>query len=155
MPSLERIWIKRAHRGPMDPASTATLVAGRGVLGSADQGGQRQVTILSKERWAQVRPALGITVDPSARRANLLVSGIDLEESTGRTLLVGACRLLIRGETRPCSRMDEACAGLQRALDSHWGGGAYAEVVDGGEIAVGDEVRWEERVLPFQPPPLP
>jgi MOSC domain-containing protein YiiM len=143
MPSLERIWIKRAHRGPMDPASTATLVAGRGVLGSADQGGQRQVTLITAERWAQVRATLGIRVDPSARRANLLVSGIDLEQSTGRTLLVGACRLLIGGETTPCSRMDEACAGLQRALEPHWGGGAYAEVVDGGGIAVGDDVRWE------------
>jgi MOSC domain-containing protein YiiM len=143
MPSLERIWIKRAHRGPMDPASTATLVAGRGVLGSADQGGQRQVTLITAERWAQVRATLGIRVEPSARRANLLVSGIDLEQSTGRTLLVGACRLLIGGETTPCNRMDEACAGLQRALEPHWGGGAYAEVVDGGGIAVGDDVRWE------------
>lgn len=144
MPHIERIWIKRAHRGVMDPARRATLVAGRGVVGSADQGGTRQVTLISAERWAEATAAFQVPVDPAARRANLLVSGIDLEQTAGRTLLVGGCRLRIRGETTPCERMDEARAGLQDALRPRWGGGAYAEIVEGGEVAVGDEVRWEE-----------
>jgi hypothetical protein len=47
---LERIWIKRMKLGPMDPAERATLVAGRGIVGNANQGGKRQVTIVSRER---------------------------------------------------------------------------------------------------------
>ena len=54
--------------------------------------------------------------DPSARRANLMVRGRELSESRGRILCVGASRILVRGETRPCRQMDEAFPGLQAAL---------------------------------------
>ena len=142
MGRVERIWTKRAHRGPMDPVERATLEAGRGLVGSAHYGGRRHVTIISAERWAELMSILGTELDPSLRRANLLVSGIDLLESRDRTLLVGACRLRIGGETRPCERMEEAHAGLQDAMRSCWGGGAWAVVEVGGEIRNGDEVAW-------------
>jgi MOSC domain-containing protein YiiM len=39
--------------------------------------------------------------------------------------------------------MDEAHPGLQAVMQQPWAGGAFAEVVEGGEVAVGDEVGWE------------
>jgi MOSC domain-containing protein YiiM len=101
------------------------------------------VTLLSQERWAELMKEIGANLGPDARRANILLSGIDLEESRGRTLLIGSSRLRIGGETRPCELMEEAAAGLQAAMSERWGGGALAEVVEGGEIAIGDAVRFE------------
>lgn len=151
---LDRIWIKRFHRGPMDGVERVALRAGRGLAGNANQGGRRQVTLIARGRWDRVnealahRSSLADVVDPSLRRANVLVSGIDLAHTRGRVLRLGACRLRINGETRPCERMDEAWPGLRAALETDWGGGAYAEVLDDGEIAVGDPVRWEPPAAP-------
>ena len=131
-------------RGPMDAVDTLTLVAGRGLQGNANQGGRRQVTIIAEERWQELMQQLNADISPSARRANLMVKGIVLENSRGRVLLVGSCRIRIFGETRPCERMDEALEGLREAMKSHWGGGAFGEVLDDGEIRVGDAVSWEE-----------
>jgi MOSC domain-containing protein YiiM len=142
--TLDRIWIKRAHRGKMDPVDRATLVAGRGLEGNANYGGRRQVTLLSREQWADATRTLGADVAPAARRANLFIAGIDFEQSRGRIIRIGACRIRVLGETRPCERMDEACNGLRAALDPHWRGGAFGEVLDDGEIVIGDVVDWDE-----------
>jgi MOSC domain-containing protein YiiM len=139
---LANIWIKRAHRGKMDPAERASLVASRGLVGNANQGGHRQVTLLSEEHWHELTAHLD-SPDPISRRANLLLTGIDLRDSRGKTLRIGGSRVRIHGETRPCERMDEACDGLRSALSAPWGGGAFGEILDGGEIAVGDPVVWE------------
>ncbi|NOT44325.1 MAG: MOSC domain-containing protein [Acidobacteria bacterium] len=140
---LERILVKRARRGPMDDTSEAQLVAGRGLQGSADQGGRRQVTILGREGWDALAHGLGQPLDAAARRANLVVSGLDLAHSRGRILLVGEVRVRINGETRPCERMDDVAPGLHAAMRRGWAGGAYGEVLDSGVIRVGDAVGWE------------
>jgi MOSC domain-containing protein YiiM len=144
MPRLEQIWLKRMKRGLMDPVHEATLVAGSGLVGNANQGGHRQVTIISADRWREIVASLGVALDPSTRRANLLVSGIELADSRGRVLRVGGCRLQINGETRPCERMDEAHQGLPAVMAERWGGGVYAVVLDDGPIGIGDEVAWDD-----------
>lgn len=141
--NLEAIWIKRVRRGQMDFQQNASLVAGQGLKGNANQGGRRQVTLLDAARWREVEAELGRKLDPRERRANLLVSGIDLENSRGRILQIGACRIQIHGETRPCRLMDDAVPGLLQALDPRWRGGACGQVLDDGEIKIGDAVRWQ------------
>ncbi len=141
---IENIWLKRFKSGPMDAVQQAEMTTGKGLAGNADQGGKRQVTLISLERWREIEKALGAEIDFTARRANILLSGIDLENSRGKILQLGSCRLLIRGETRPCRRMDEAFPGLQDALRPHWGGGAYAEVLEGGIVTPGERAAWSD-----------
>ena len=140
---LVAIWLKRAHRGPMDPVAAANLVEGQGVAGSVDRSRRRQVTIVAEEAWNACMTELDADLDPSTRRANLLVSGIQLARTRDRVLRIGDARLLIGGEVTPCERMEEALPGLQQTMRPDWRGGAFAQVLSGGTVRVGDVVAWE------------
>lgn len=146
---VEKLWTKRAKRGPMDPADQLRVVRRTGIERNANWGGRRQITIIERERWEAMLAELGgIELDPSARRANVMVSGCDLRASRHHILRLGDVRVQIVGETRPCERMDEAHQGLRRAMAAPWNGGAYGIILDDGAIRIGDPVE----LLP--PPPL-
>jgi MOSC domain-containing protein YiiM len=140
---LAAIWLKRAHRGPMDPVSEARLIAGKGIEGNADRSRRRQVTLIERDLWVRLMAELHAQLDPSARRANFLIEGISLGGSRGRVLRVGGASLLIGGETTPCERMDEALPGLRAAMRPGWGGGAFAQVLTDALVRVGDPVEWQ------------
>jgi len=140
---IEGIWIKRFKRGPMDAVAAAELIAQRGLVGNADQGGRRQVTVIDAAVWEQVMRELGVTIDPAVRRANLLIRGLDLANSRRRILELGTCQILIFNEAKPCERMDEVYPGLKSALYDHWRGGACGQVITSGRVRVGDVARWQ------------
>lgn len=144
---VEALWTKRAHRGVMDARGEVVCVAGKGIEGNTCRSSTRQVTIIAKEQWdammRELATAPGAPVDPSSRRANIMVSGVELANTRGRVLRLGGVRVRIRGETRPCERMDEALSGLRAAMDAEWRGGAFGEMLDDGLLTVGDTAEWE------------
>jgi MOSC domain-containing protein YiiM len=140
---VDGIWVKRAHRGPMDARESGVLIAGKGLEGNVDRSSRRQVTIIEREVWEALMRETGAVAPPSTRRANLMISGISLADTRKRVLRIGAARLEIAGETKPCERMEEAVPGLRAAMYANWRGGAFAMVVVGGPIRIGDTVSWE------------
>ena len=134
----------------MDSVLTATAIPGKGLAGNADRSRTRQVTIIEREVWDLLMKETAGKALPAARRANMMVSGISLANSRDRVLQVGTVRFRIAGETRPCERMEEVHAGLQSAMSVNWGGGVFAQVLDDGNIAVGDSVVWTCETVRFE-----
>ena len=106
--------------------------------------GKRQVTVLSADAWREVCGELGAELPWTLRRSNLLVEGLALPRAAGGEIRIAGLRLLVTGETAPCSRMDEQYAGLTAALKPDWRGGVTCEVLAGGRVALGDTVMLSE-----------
>ena len=101
----------------------------------------RQITVLAREAWEAAVAEIGDSGLPwTIRRANLLVEGVELPRAKGGVLSVGPVRLEVTGQTYPCIRMEEARAGLLKALASDWRGGVTCRVLSGGQIGLGDTV---------------
>lgn len=102
--------------------------------------GKRAVTLIQWEHLPVVAALAGLDeIAPELLRRNIAVSGINLLALRGRTFRVGSAVLRGTGPCAPCSRMEEALGpGGFNAVRGH--GGITAEVVEPGEVAVGDPV---------------
>ena len=136
-----------AHRAPMQTVDSALVETNGGVEG--DHKGRkfprRGVTLLAREAWEAALAELAKTgnVDDlpwTARRANLLIEGVELPRALGGIVQIGPVVLEITYPTTPCKRMDEAREGLMRALYPEWRGGVTCRVLEGGRVSVGDSV---------------
>jgi MOSC domain-containing protein YiiM len=103
---------------------------------------ERQITILASEDWKTALSLLGdVDLEWTVRRANILVEGIKLPRGRGSLISIGDIKLEVREQTSPCQQMENAKAGLRKALSGDWRGGVSCRVIGGGEIKIGDEVK--------------
>jgi MOSC domain-containing protein YiiM len=131
------------RRAPMQEVAQGLISLKAGLAGDF-KGAKfplRQITVLACEAWR----AASLDIDDpdlpwTVRRANLLVAGVELPKAKGGVLRVGAVQLEVMGQTYPCIRMEEARAGLLKALAADWRGGVTCRVLCGGQIGVGDAV---------------
>ena len=141
MGKLISIAVKKEKGGDMAILEKANISLETGVSNDArGKSGARQVTIVSNESWKDTCAELGGEVSWTARRANLLIEGIELRETTGMFLHVGNTIVEITKETSPCKVMDKAHFGLMSALTPDWRGGVLGRVIVEGNVQIGDEV---------------
>ncbi len=130
---------RTVKRGPMLALDQVEVSKAAGVAGDTrGRPGQRQVTVLSAQAWLEACAIAGTDLSWLARRANLLIDGLDLRLSSGSVLLLGdEIELLVTGELDPCARMDAVAPGLKLALTDDWRGGVTCRVQRGGLLTVG------------------
>lgn len=156
---LAGIAVRPERRAAVRELREAEVVAGRGLAGDHyHRGGRRQLTVLTREGWEAACAQVGGALPWTARRANLLIEGLELDRRVGHRLCIGEVALEITGQTSPCRRMEEVFPGLLRALSPHWRGGVTCRVLRGGRLVVGAAVALDDpRALGLAPgpPPLP
>ncbi len=141
---LRGIATRPAKRAAMIAQAASVIHANAGVDGdSGRRPGRSQITVLSEETWRAACGEVGAALPWTMRRANLFVAGIPLQPLKGSRIVIGEVILEVTGETDPCHRMDEAHAGLRKALSPEARGGVRCRILAGGKIAVGDAIVWE------------
>jgi MOSC domain-containing protein YiiM len=136
------LWPTKGCSQPIE-VPRAEAVPGTGLQGDQKRGKMRQVTLLTAESWEAATAELGVAAPPSSRRANVVIRGLDLENTIGRRVRLGRVLIQVHGETDPCEMMDRVAPGLKDALTPHRRAGVFGAVVEGGPIAVGDPVTVE------------
>lgn len=134
------------RRGPIEQLNSVRLSPEFGVEGDRNGAKQRrQVSLIEAEDWADAMREIGGDLPWWARRANLLVEGFDVPQCEGVRLRIGNDVVIeVKTEIDPCDRMEELHAGLRQALAPDWRGGAGAQVIVGGTVSIGDEIRIED-----------
>lgn len=131
--------VRSAARATPEERPRLQLAPSSGIEGDHGTAARRQLTILGESQWQTVCHELGRDLPWTIRRANLLVSGIEFgPEWSGKRLRIGAVVVLVHGEVTPCFRMEEQVSGLHDLMVPDWRGGIHCEVLEEGEIEIGD-----------------
>ena len=127
------------------PVQSVEAHAGKGLVGNRyyfERGAKpgQALTLIAAEALEGLAAEHGIELSAAESRRNVLTSGIDLNALVGRRFRVGevACEGVELCE--PCNTLAKLTErGVLRGLVHR--GGLRADIVAGGEIAVGDPVR--------------
>jgi MOSC domain-containing protein YiiM len=147
---VEAIFLAQPQEGGRRQVERATALAGVGLEGDAYAAGPdtrrdgagvdgRDLTLIEAEALEGLAAEAGIELEPWEGRRNVLTRGIGLNDLVGRRFRVGAVECVGRRLCDPCRHLESLTRpGVLRGLARR--GGLRADVLTGGEIAVGDEV---------------
>lgn len=137
--SVHRVAVKN---GPTEKLDTAFFVANFGLEGDwrSRKNRGRQITLIEAEALEEVARILKLSAIPAgASRRQVLVRGIDLNTTVGKTLRVGPLLIKVEALCDPCRKMESMVgSGAHRAMENR--GGVCARVLKGGILRPGDTV---------------
>jgi MOSC domain-containing protein YiiM len=118
----------------MDGHERRLAIVGRGLEGCGHANPPKREVLFASSKHLEA-----VGVEPGAIRENLTVEGSDVQTwPVGQRVRVGDALFEITMVCDPCHRMDELRQGLRAELEGRRG--MLARVVEGGEVAVGDEI---------------
>jgi MOSC domain-containing protein YiiM len=135
MATVVGLFVSPARKsGRSEPRERLLAIESQGFEGCAHANPpRREVLFASKEHLDSVG------VEPGAIRENVTIEGADVQAwQVGQRVKIGDALFEVTMVCDPCQRMDELRTGLRALLEDKRG--MLAHVVEGGEVALGDEI---------------
>ena len=147
---VEAIYIAPQAQGPVKAFTQVRAVAGYGLEGdryfsktgtfSPKDVPDRQLTLIESEAIEGLARDYSIELAAGDARRNIVTRGVALNHLVGREFRVGEVLLLGTRLCEPCAHLESLTKPGVRAGLIHRGG-LRTEIVVGGTISVGDELR--------------
>jgi MOSC domain-containing protein YiiM len=144
MAIVEDIHTAPRTAAPVEPAERVRVIAGRGVEGDRFFGDHRpgsghDLTLIAAEAIDALREETGIDLGDGASRRQVTTRGIDVNALVGKRFSVGSVEAIGIELCEPCRHLQKLTdPRVLRGLVHR--GGINADVVQDGEIAVGDPI---------------
>ena len=146
---VEGIYLAAEPETTCEPVGRARFEPGRGPEGDRyfrpegqepnEPGTGRDITLIEAEALEGLASDAGIELAAGEARRNVVTRGIGLNDLVGKPFRVGAVRCVGVELNEPCRHLERLTQpGVLKGLVGR--GGLRADVVSGGEIAVGDPV---------------
>jgi MOSC domain-containing protein YiiM len=149
--SLLAIGITTTGSQPMESRQRVTAITGQGLEGDRYANGQgtfqkgpakplEQVTLIEREALQSAARDYSVNITHLDTRRNLLTADVPLNHLVGKEFCIG--EVILRGVElcEPCGHLEKLTyPNIKQSLLHR--GGLRAEVVQGGHLQVGDEIR--------------
>ena len=142
---VEAIFVTSEHGELPVPVERVQAHAGRGLEGNryywadGDAPPGRAVTLVAAEAMDAVASEGEVSIEPAATRRNVLTRGIDVNELVGKRFRIGDVECEGVELCEPCAHLESMTQpGAIKALVHR--AGLNADILNGGEIRVGDRV---------------
>lgn len=144
------IYVADRARKPMQSLDSVRAISGRGLEGDRYFDAQgtffknersrpdREITLIEQEALEALARDYSVELGPEESRRNIVTAGISLNHLVGREFMVGAARLHGIRLCEPCGHLERMTGRKLKGLVHR--GGMRAQIVDSGEIKVGDPV---------------
>ena len=145
MAEVVSIHIAGERNGPAQALSSAEVVTDYGLQGDwrSHSGNSRQLTLIEEEGLLATGRELRSAVPDGASRRQVVVRGLTLNATVGKTLLLGPVVVAVTALCHPCENMERTIGpGAQLAMANR--GGVSARVLQGGTLRPGDKIFVQE-----------
>lgn len=146
---VEAIHVAPAAGTPMEPRTRVRAIAGAGLDGDRYATGTGHwspirrrgdgLTVIAAEAIDAINAEHGLGLTDADTRRNVTVRGVDLDALIGREFRIGGVRLRAVRRCQPCSYL-EGLLDRPVLVPLVHRGGLRVEVLEDGEIVVGDPV---------------
>ncbi len=148
--TVEGLYLAPTAEAPCEAVEAVEAVVGRGLRGDRYFDGRgtfsrpgatgHELTLIEAEALEALAGERGIALDPADARRNVVTRGVDLNALAGRRFAIGETEIVGRRWCEPCAHLQRLTVpGVLGGLVHR--GGLRADVVRGGTIGLGDEVR--------------